>query len=82
VASLTSRANGAAALGSQLSPLCLIPNPLVQERLRLLHLWMQSNNPGHGFLDDQALQLLSSQVDRQASLVNPVVSGPSCWQKI
>jgi DHA2 family multidrug resistance protein len=59
-----------------------ITNPLVQERLRLLHLWMQSNNPGHGLLDDQALQLLSSQVDRQASLVNPVVSGPSCWQKI
>jgi DHA2 family multidrug resistance protein len=46
-----------------------ITNPLVQERLRLLHLWMQSNNPGHGLLDDQALQLLSSQVDRQASLL-------------
>jgi len=46
-----------------------ITNPLGQERLRLLHLWMQSKNLGHGLVEDQALQMLSLQVDRQASLL-------------
>lgn len=46
-----------------------ITNPLLQERLRLLELWMQSENPGHGLMRDQALQLLSLQVDRQAALL-------------
>lgn len=46
-----------------------ITNPLVQERLRLLQLWMQTRMPGSGQIPDQALQLLSLQVDRQASLL-------------
>jgi len=47
-----------------------ITNPLLQERLRLLELWMQTQHlPATGLLHDQALQLLSLQVDRQASLL-------------
>ena len=47
-----------------------ITNPLLQERLRLLELWLQSQqHHGTGQIHNQALQLLSLQVDRQASLL-------------
>ena len=47
-----------------------ITNPLLQERLRLLELWLHSQQrPGLGQIHDEALQLLSLQVDRQASLL-------------
>lgn len=53
---------------SQLVQHLATTNPLVQQRVQALQLWLAQSGAG-GDVHDQALQLLSQQVDRQAALL-------------